>query len=95
VVADLGEPRIVTGFAFDMRARFRDVPQRVLIEASNDGREWREVWVGWTGEFMLDAVLRDAVVAHVRVPIPATLTRFVRIYPTAPWMLEELELVGQ
>jgi hypothetical protein len=91
---DCGEPRAVSGVEFAMRSRFRDVAERILVEASDDGREWREAWLGWTGEFALEGVLRDPAAAVVRIPLPPTRARFFRIYPAPDWMRIELRLVG-
>lgn len=92
---DFGRVRAITGFEFPLRDRNTELEGRLLVEASDDGAEWREVWLDWTGEFAIDAALEDPVVAPVRIPLPATHTRYVRLYPAASWMAEELRFVGQ
>jgi hypothetical protein len=94
VVADLGQPRSVGALDFPLRARYMDLAGRVAIEASDDGREWRRVWLGWTGEFALDAALIDPAIAPVRIPFPAVHTRFLRIYPAESWLKDELRIIG-
>ena len=94
VVADLGGLRIVTGVGFALRGRHKDLAGRVLIETSEDRVNWKQVWVGWTGAFALEAALRDPALAPVRIPLPATSARLVRLYPAEPWMLQELTIIG-
>ena len=95
VVADLGEARTVMAIEFALRGRYKELAERVLIEVADDGQQWRQAWLGWTGEFAFDAALRDSLVAPVRIPIPETRARFVRFYPAQPWMLEELRVSGR
>jgi hypothetical protein len=94
VVADLGERRTVTGVAFALRGRYKELDGRVLIEVSDDNQNWRQAWLGWTGAFAFDAALRDPAVAPVVIPIPPTTARWVRFYPAARWMVPELTVIG-
>jgi hypothetical protein len=95
IVIDFGSPRSVSAIEFPLRARYADLAERILIEASDDGRQWREAWLGWTGEFALDAALSDPLVAPVRIPIPETRTRYLRIYPASAWMEQEISVRGR
>jgi hypothetical protein len=92
---DCGEPRPLTAIEFAVRGRYREVDERMLIEASDDGEQWREVWLGWTGEFVLDAVLRDFRLVPVRIPLPVTRARYLRIYPAREWMPGEVKVLGE
>jgi hypothetical protein len=87
---DCREPEAINGIGFPLRGRYRNLAERMLIEASEDGTEWREVWRGWTGEFALEGALVDPLVAPVRIPIPETRARFVRIYPADAWLATEV-----
>jgi hypothetical protein len=91
---DCGEPRALSAIEFAVRERFRDVDERLLIEASDDGEQWREVWLGWTGEFVLDAFLRDWRQAPARIQFPPTHARYLRVYPVREWMVEEIKVRG-
>jgi hypothetical protein len=95
VVADLGEPRSIGALDFPLRARYMDLAGRVAIEASDDGRDWRRVWLGFTGEFALDAALLDPAIAPVRIRFPEVRTRFLRVYPAESWLADEMRIIGQ
>jgi hypothetical protein len=95
IVLDVGSPRSVSAIEFPLRGRYANLDERILIEASDDGEQWREAWLGWTGELALDAALRDPLVAPVRIPLPATRTRYLRIYPASAWLGEEIAVRGQ
>jgi hypothetical protein len=95
IAIDLSTPHTVMAVEFPLRDRYDDFAGRILVEASDDGEHWREVWVGWTGEFALDAALRDPLVAPVRIPLPETRTRYVRVFPASAWMVEEISVVGR
>lgn len=91
---DFGAVYRVQALEFPLRDRYDELAPRVLIEASDDGRNWREAWVGWTGAFALEAVLQDPIVAPVRIPLPGVRARHLRVYPAADWMGEEIRVKG-
>ena len=90
---DCSDSKAITGIGFPLRGRYRNLAERMLVQASEDGTEWRDVWRGWTGEFALEGALADPLVAPVRIPIPETRARFLRIYPADPWLASELQVV--
>jgi hypothetical protein len=92
---DVGAPRSVAGLGFPMRGRYRDVPERLSIEVSEDGREWRHAWLDWTGASALDAALRDPRLATVQIAFPPIRTRYVRVYPAPDWLASEGTVLGQ
>jgi hypothetical protein len=95
VVADLGAVRAITGIEFALRGYYKDLDGRVLVEVSEDGQQWHEAWLGWTGEHALEAALRDPQRTRVRIPIAPSLGRFLRLYPADPWLVPELGVVGR
>ncbi len=95
VELDCGESRTIEGIAFALTARYRNLAEHMLVEASEDGAKWREAWRGWTGGFALEGALQDPLVAPVRIPIPETRARFLRVYPADPWLASELEVIAK
>jgi hypothetical protein len=91
---DCGPSHTPSAIEFALRGRYEELDERLLIEASHDGQRWQEVWLGWTGEFTLDAALRDPKEMRVRIPFAATGARYLRIYPAAAWMVKEVRVVG-
>jgi hypothetical protein len=94
VVADLSATRIVTGLTFPMRGRYKELAGRILIEASEDNQNWKQVWLGWTGQYAFEAALRDPAAAPLAISFSPTLARFVRVYPAERWMGQELAVIG-
>jgi len=92
VQLDCRESTAINGIGFPLRGHFRSLPERILIEASEDGSEWREVWQGWTGGFALEGALQDPLVVPVLIPMSETRARFLRIYPADAWLASELQV---
>lgn len=95
VVADLGGSRVITGLTFALRGRYKELDGRILVETSEDGQNWKQAWLGWTGAFAFEAALRDPALAPIRIPLPPTSGRWVRVYPADRWLAGELTLLGQ
>ncbi|HSC27245.1 MAG TPA: hypothetical protein VLD67_08225 [Vicinamibacterales bacterium] len=93
LVIDMGRGRTVTGLEFALRDRFPDLPERVLVEASDDGTGWREVWLDWTGALAMDAALADPLVTRIRIPLDVN-AHYLRIHPAPAWLAAELTVVG-
>ena len=91
---DCGPSGTPSGIEFALRGRYDELDERLLIEASDDGQRWQEVWLGWTGEFALDAALRDPREMRVRIPFASTGARYLRVYPAPAWMVDEIRAVG-
>jgi hypothetical protein len=92
---DCGDRHTISAIEFALRGRYRELAERILIEASDDGLTWQEAWVGWTGEFALEATLQDPVVVPVRIPLPQIRSRYLRIYPAPDWMENETGVLGR
>jgi F5/8 type C domain len=91
---DLGAVHGLSAIEFPLRTRYEDFASRLRIETSDDGQAWREAWVGWTGGLAVEATLADPKVASIRLPIPGTRARYVRVYPASTWMKDELVVRG-
>jgi hypothetical protein len=91
---DLGEVRSVSTIQFNLRLRHVELDGRLLVEASDDGGRWSDAWLGWTGEYVFEAVLRDPQLAPVRIPVGGVRARYLRIHPAPPWLKEELRVSG-
>jgi hypothetical protein len=94
LVVDLEIAQDVAAIQFDMRGRLRDLGERILIEASDDGTTWRQVWLGWTGEFAFEATLRDPAVVPIQIPLHKVRAQYLRIYPAPAWLSDELKVIG-
>ena len=94
LVVDLGRIQAVAAIQFNMGGRLRDLGERILIEASDEGTAWRQVWLGWTGEFAFEATLRDPALVPVQIPLHDARSRYLRIYPAPSWLKDELKVLG-
>jgi hypothetical protein len=92
---DLGAPRHLSSLEFALRHRYPDLAPRIRVQTSVDGRTWDEVWLGWTGGLALAGALTDPGLVPVRIPLPGTSARYVRVYPASDWMLSELTARGE
>ena len=91
---DIGETRPLSGIVFPLRRRYEDLAPRIRIETSEDGQNWKESWLGWTGGLAVEATLDDPEQAPIRIPLPGVRARYVRVYPASPWMKGELTGTG-
>lgn len=91
---DLGEARTVRTIEFPLRWHYAELGERMAVEASNDGVQWRTVWEQWTGGRALAGALEDQQVAPFRIPLPDVGARYLRIHPAPSWMMRELRVMG-
>jgi hypothetical protein len=91
---DLGENRIVRAIAFALRWHYAEIGERLAIEASEDGQEWRQVWLGWMGEPAVAAAIEDPLLVPIRLPLADIRARFLRIHPAPRWLARDLEVLG-
>ncbi len=92
---DVGGTRPLSGIVFPLRRRYKDLAPRIRIETSEDGQNWKESWLGWTGGLAVEATLADPEQAPIRIPLPGVRARYVRVYPASPWMKGELTVRGE
>jgi hypothetical protein len=91
---DLGRTQVVRGIGFNLRWRYPELGERLLIERSDDGQIWERAWLGWTGALAVAAAIDDPLLAPVRVPLPDIRARYLRVYPAPKWMARELTVIG-
>jgi hypothetical protein len=94
LIVDLESEQEIAAIEFDLRGRLKDLGERLLIEGSDDGAQWRQVWLGWTGEFVFDATLRDPQRVPVQIPLQNARVRSLRIYPAPEWLARELRVLS-
>ena len=94
IVADLETTHDIAAIRFDLRSRLRDLGERLLIEGSDDAVSWRQLWLGWTGEFAFHGTLRDPERVPIQIPLHGARARYLRIYPAPAWLARELQVLG-
>ena len=94
LVVELESEQEIAAVEFDLRGRLKDLGERLLIEGSNDGAVWRQIWLGWTGELVFDATLRDPQRVPVQIPIDGIRVRSLRLYPAPDWLARELRILS-
>jgi hypothetical protein len=72
-----------------------DFPRLLLVEGSEDGEAWTQLWRGATGGLAVAGGLDDPARVPVQVVIPPTRVRFVRLQqlgsdPSFFWSVAEL-----
>ena len=85
---------VVRTIEFPLRRHYAQLGERFAVEASDDAKAWRMVWLDWTGGRALAGALEDPRLVPVRIPLPDVTARFLRIHPAPAWMLEELRILG-
>ena len=94
VQLDLGASHVVDAVTFDLESRYPRLPERILIERSDDGQHWRQAWLGWTGGLAVAGALADAARVPISIPLDVQ-TRYLRVYPAESWLAEELKVRGR
>jgi hypothetical protein len=92
---DTGSVQPIAMVAFPLRRREGDLSDRLRVQASDDGMVWRDVWAGWTGGIVMEAVLTDPAMGPVKIPLLNVAARYVSVYPASPWMKDEVQLRGR
>ena len=99
VEIDFGSVRTVAGIDLLLGQFVNDFPRGLIIEVSNDGQSWREVWKGGSVGLALAAAIespRDMPLRYRFPPTPARLLRMrlTRNDDTYYWSIAELRVVG-
>jgi hypothetical protein len=94
VVLDLGTVRLVRTLEVRLGRRYLELDGRIAVEKSLDGQQWETVSEDWTGGRLLAAVLQDPRLVPFRIPFADISTRYLRVHPIEPWMLDELRVIG-
>ena len=90
VVLDLGRTQLVRAVGFNVRWHYEQLAPRMEVEASDDGKQWRSVWLDWTGGLAVAGAIEAPQTIPIRIPVPDVATRYLRIHPVPAWMLAEL-----
>ena len=90
VVLDLGRPQLVRAVGFDVQWHYEELAPRMEVEASDDGVQWRSVWLDWTGGLAIDGALDAPQLVPVRIPLPDIAARYLRVHPVPAWMRDQL-----
>jgi hypothetical protein len=99
VEIDLGSVREVAGIDLLLGPFMEDFPRGLIVEASEDGRTWREVWQGGSAGLAFAAALdspRDAPLRYRFAPAAARLLRMrlTRNDNTYYWSIAEVRVMG-
>ena len=79
LLADLGEPRLVSGVGHGLGELVRDFPRRLVIEVSLDGVSWTPAWEGETVAQAYMASVRSPRGAIIKLAFEPQQARFVRL----------------
>ena len=71
VEVDLGSVRTVAGIDLFLGPFVEDFPRGLIIEASEDGQSWREVWQGGSAGLAFVGGLRGTARRAAAVPVSA------------------------
>ena len=99
VEIDMGELRRIGAIEMSLGAHDRDFPRGLKIEASEDGREWREVWSGRSAGLAFTAALRRPVAIPLVFGLSSVEARFLRMSLTEKddtfyWSIAEMRVLG-
>ncbi len=96
LLADLGTTQLVGGISLAIEEHAGDFPRHLRIERSIDGEQWSDAWDGNAASRVFLAALREPRTGWLRIEVPASPARFVRIRQTATasigWRVPELEV---
>ena len=100
VTIDLGSRRTVEGLTMTISHQLSDFPRRLVIESSEDGREWSTQWEGGTAVIAFAGAVRhprDVPLAFALPRVPARLIRLRQIGqdPVFYWSIFELAVFGR
>ncbi len=99
VEIDLGAVRTVAGIDVLLGPFVVDFPRGLLIEASDDGQAWRELWRGGSGGLAFVGAFESPREVPLKYRFAATPARFLRMRLTASddtyyWSIAELRVLG-
>jgi hypothetical protein len=100
VDVDLGSVRTVQGIDLFLGRFVEDFPRLMAIEASDDGREWRELWRGTSaGQAVVSAFKTDGTVP-MRYRFEPAEARILRLRllgddETYYWSIAEIKIIGR
>jgi hypothetical protein len=100
VEIDLGGVRSVSGIELLLGPFVEDFPRGLIIEASEDGQAWREIWQGGSAGLAFVAAFeapRDVPLRYRFAPTPARLLRMrlTKNDETYYWSIAEMRVLGR
>ncbi|MSO56886.1 MAG: hypothetical protein EXQ55_08205 [Acidobacteria bacterium] len=99
VEMDFGAVRTVTGIDLLLGPFVEDFPRGLVIEASEDGQSWREVWKGGSAGLAFVAALEAPLDVPLKYRFAATPARMIRMRLTENddtyyWSIAEMKVLG-
>ena len=99
VTVDLRGVRFLDGITMTINDRLADFPRSLVIETSDDGREWTRRSEGSTAAVAVAAALRHPIQVPLAFPFAHVPARFLRLRqvgsdPFNPWSIFELAVYG-
>ena len=99
VEVDLGAVRTVSGIDLSLGPFVQDFPRGLIIETSQDGTTWSEVWRGGSAGLTIAATFEQPLEVPLRYRFSPALARLVRMRLTKDddtyyWSIAELALLG-
>ena len=79
VEIDLGSVRTVAGVDLLLGPFVEDFPRGLIIEASEDGQSWRELWRGGSAGLAFVAAFEEPLDVPLRYRFPPTPARLLRM----------------
>lgn len=92
---DLGDTHDVRGVVFNLRWRYGELSEQLLVERSHDGVKWEQATLLWTGALAVAGAVEAPLLTPIRIPLPGTRARYLRISPAPHWMGREMVVVGR
>ena len=99
LAVDLGEPRQLAEVQMLLGGYAADFPRTLVIECSDDGVAWRQVWAGTGATLTLAAALQEPGRIPISFPLWGHTARHLRFTqtgtePIAYWSIAELRVLG-
>jgi hypothetical protein len=99
VELDLGGVRTVAGVELALGPFVEDFPRGLLIEASEDGQTWRQLWRGTSAGRAFLGAFEAPLDVPLRYHFEPTAARLLRMHLTANddtyyWSIAELKVLG-
>lgn len=99
LLLDLGQVRAVEGIELQVGGFIADFPRHLVVELSDDRRDWREGWAGPTARLALMGGLEHPLEVPLRVPLRHARARYIRLRQVASdpvyyWSTAELRVHG-
>lgn len=99
LAVDLGEPQPLAEVQMVLGGYAADFPRNLVIEGSDDGVAWRQIWSGRGAALTLAAALQEPRRIPISFPLSGHTARHLRFTqtgtePIAYWSIAELRVLG-